>query len=376
MAVRQGEQWHENWLLAVVCDGLGGAAFGERAASAATAALIAEVAALPSRLPANEVLEIAISATHDRVHRLFGGKSATTLTAILVKSNGTSIGWVGDSRIYSLGTNQLHQLSTDDTLGAVLDASAKNLAATLSADFADRLSQAIGGEVAVKPHVIPWNFEAAKGCLLCTDGIWKPLEGTMEKIVANCGEDGGELARRLLLSSDWHGGGDNASGMLLPSIETVLQELKKSPPLPEQALQIFLPNARFICRPNDFDRQDSPRVSSGHRGDPVAQTLAFFGGGTEALPLDMPPSLKAGDGVAAMQVGEISAPRAPTEEMQTSAEKKATTHAEKKQRSTTGAKSRSGGARKKKNSGEPPQLRIIEEERTDETDAAPPGKIR
>ena len=388
LAARVGAPARDNWFMAIVCDGVGGSAHGERAASLATATLIAEVAIASRSVSPVDVLQVAISRTHSRVFHVLDGKSATTIVAALVQSNGSAVGWVGDSRIYSLGGSKLQQVSTDDTLRAALDASSKILANSLNDEFADRLSQAVGGELPVRPHVVPWNPKTMGGCLLCTDGVWKPLESTLSTLVANCREDAGELARRLLLSSDWYGGQDNATAILLPSLEAVVEELHRPEGLPDQALQIFLPNARFVCRPPDFAQSG---VGSGLSSGPFASGLAnrrvdaastittvksalhaTSPVGTPSHPNDTSDATMSGEAKQTTSVGQSEI---PTGDLETSAEPLPTPRRNKAKRTRAGpAQPKANESKKKKTIDAPPLLRIIEES-FDETDPGTPDQI-
>jgi serine/threonine protein phosphatase PrpC len=105
--------------LAVVADGVGGAAAGEVASATATYVMAAQALANSTANPAH-VLAQAITAA--RVSMLRGVEAdprragmATTLTALVTDGQRLVLGHVGDSRAYLLRDGQLRQLSTDHT---------------------------------------------------------------------------------------------------------------------------------------------------------------------------------------------------------------------------------------------------------------------
>lgn len=214
VAYRSSSDSSENWYLAVVCDGVGGSLNGERAAALACASLVAEISASHKTAPLAVLLHNALEETHKVVCAAFEKRSSTTLAAFVVKGDQSAICWIGDSRVYQL-SHQVTLITRDDTLKTALEL-AGNFAEELNEEFAERLSQAIGGDCQIKPNVSPLMLSSHDDYLLCSDGVWKPLTATLQDLTANC-PDRAELTRRLLLTSDWHGGKDNATAIVLPS---------------------------------------------------------------------------------------------------------------------------------------------------------------
>lgn len=210
-----------NWLLALVCDGVGGSSHGESAASTAIAAIALEVATLRSLADPTEALRRALHHSHLHTAAAFQSKSSTTAVALLVTETGAALGWVGDSRGYEIASGEATLLTTDDTLAAATARANPSFKFELNEEYGDRLSQAIGGMAPVHANVIAWRPSSdAAMCLLCTDGIWKPTEVALPALVSAC-HQGPELMRRLLLVSDWMGGMDNASAVLVPPLGDV-----------------------------------------------------------------------------------------------------------------------------------------------------------
>lgn len=266
-----------DWLLAIVCDGVGGSSFGEHAASEAVATMAQEIARRRVRRPAADSLREAFLQSHNHIASLYGTRASTTVVALLVTSDEAVLGWVGDSRAYQVAGGDVKLITEDDTLAAATARAHPGLAFELNDEYGERLSQALGGPGSVVPHVVSWASSAPEAvCLLCTDGVWKPTEGVLRSLVESCA-DSAELLRRLLLTSDWLGGRDNASAILAPSVQGIRKFLADSdngtPPgcfllcLPGQ-LQVVLPligNALGQIAPVAGGQDDSLKPESNRR---------------------------------------------------------------------------------------------------------------
>lgn len=105
--------------VALVADGVGGAAAGEIASATAAYAVAATVLARPG-LDAAAVVADAFAAARDNV-RLGVQRDlnrlgmATTLTVLVSDGRGVVLGHVGDSRAYVLRGGELRQITTDHT---------------------------------------------------------------------------------------------------------------------------------------------------------------------------------------------------------------------------------------------------------------------
>lgn len=226
VAYSTGESPSSSWFLAVVCDGVGGSSHGERAASAAIAHMVLEAMSCRQTSGVEEALKAILERAHDQTAAAFHSKSSTTAVAFFVLGDEAAIGWVGDSRAYEISDGKATLLTSDDTLSGVMARSDSTVRFELSEEFADRLAQAIGGENPVNANVAAWAASSPDArCLLCTDGVWKPLDKTIDTLVDVC-RDGSEQMRRMLQMSEWLGGVDNASAVLVPPVHAVQAFLK------------------------------------------------------------------------------------------------------------------------------------------------------
>lgn len=162
--------------LALVADGMGGAACGEVAAQM-TADCVAEMLRVPSEAGAIAALEAAITEANRRVwlharntHECNG--MGTTIVAACWRGARLAIANVGDSRAYLLRHGELTQLSYDQSLVNELR---HNLGLTDEQikRYANRnvLTQAIGTSenVAIRTNEI--DFVPGDVVLLCSDGL-------------------------------------------------------------------------------------------------------------------------------------------------------------------------------------------------------------
>ena len=162
--------------LALVADGMGGAACGEVAAQM-TADCVAELVRVPSEAGAVAALEAAITEANRRVwlharntHECNG--MGTTIVAACWRGARLAIANVGDSRAYLLRHGELTQLSYDQSLVNELR---HNLGLTDEQikRYANRnvLTQAIGTSenVAIRTNEI--DFVPGDVVLLCSDGL-------------------------------------------------------------------------------------------------------------------------------------------------------------------------------------------------------------
>jgi hypothetical protein len=233
---------------------------------------------------AAEVLRDAFQSAHFRTSVAFQSKSSTTAVAWLVAGNTAAIGWVGDSRAYQISGGKATLLTTDDTFAGAMARADSRFKFDLNEEYGDRLSQAIGGENSVTPNVIEWSSSADDAsCLLCTDGIWKPTEPAFDTMVDAC-RDGPELMRRLLLLSDWMGGTDNASAILIPPLGTVRKFIcDPSNSTPNGSIVICLPGPMQTLFPvSDF--KGTPRSIQLKRQSPRADQSEELANDLKKLP--------------------------------------------------------------------------------------------
>lgn len=243
------------WFFAGVCDGVGGEARGEVAASVAMSEILSELCTNRSKSPDN-LLSNAILRAHDAVRQYVRG-SATTFAGVFVSARGTmAIGSVGDSRIYSASEEGIRQLSQDDTLEDMLrrqapgvnEAQLREALMGMNQRWKDSLGQAIGSDLPLQPRIQSWpNASEIGGCILCTDGVWKTIEAVLDQVVIASG-DRRDLARRILNLTESLRASDNATAVVLPEIKNIVEWLREKNSSSEHGLvHLVLPTESIVA---------------------------------------------------------------------------------------------------------------------------------
>lgn len=177
--------WHsDKATLAVVADGAGGHVGGAQASQTAVATLERywqdKLSAGVSSAEAAKILTQAVQQAHTDIIQNAGGNAAlsgkSAFVAVYLHDGQYTCINVGDCRAYVTHQGQWKQLSIDDSLlrilidkGEVSPQEAKN--------HPDQniLTQALGTENKIKPHISHGTFSKEDSFLLCCDGLWNQL---------------------------------------------------------------------------------------------------------------------------------------------------------------------------------------------------------
>lgn len=166
--------------LALVADGMGGAACGE-VASGMAAKAVSDYFDLTRGLPPPQLVEGAIHFANDRVWQAAQTPNGcdgmgTTLVVAHWEDDQIWIANVGDSRGYILRRGALQQLSYDQNLANDLRESLK-LTEEQIASYPQRnaLTMAIGTRPEVQLRMCQGTLQDGDTIVLCTDGLTNPL---------------------------------------------------------------------------------------------------------------------------------------------------------------------------------------------------------
>ena len=235
--------------LYLVCDGMGGHAAGEVAANE-TARVVAENLRV-SRIDIKRelgnpgghfrVVQIVTDAVRVACQQVYGmavsqpecAGMGSTLTLMLVIGDKAVLAHVGDSRLYLLRSNQLHQLTVDHTLANELVQTGRVAAGDdVLRQYENVLTRCVGGQEFVDVETLLFDILPGDRFLLCTDGLTRYVLDNTEMVQ--------ELSSRELATLPWHlidlanrrGGKDNitcivleASGEIKPVSQNVEQQL-------------------------------------------------------------------------------------------------------------------------------------------------------
>lgn len=163
--------------VAIVADGVGGAAAGEIASATATYAVAATALArfgeMPERVLVDAVEAARASVQHGIQRDLNRLGMATTLTAVLCDGERVVLAHVGDSRAYLLRDGVLTQLTTDHTyVQRLVEAGQLPRADVVRHPWRNVVLRSIDGDpVNEGVDLIPLPLEVGDRLLLCSDGL-------------------------------------------------------------------------------------------------------------------------------------------------------------------------------------------------------------
>lgn len=198
-------------LLAIVADGMGGAAGGEVASATAIEAATAE----PMR-PAERV-QAANRAVHalSQAKRELAGMGTTMVVADLDAEGTAHFAHVGDSRAYLLRDGRLTQLTNDHTvvaewlaLGAIDEATAK------THPRRGMLTRSVGVAPEVPIDEFDKGLEPGDRLLLCSDGLNGMIPDSLIATLLGAGSPE-EAAWSLVEAANTAGGNDNITTLVV-----------------------------------------------------------------------------------------------------------------------------------------------------------------
>ena len=165
-------------VLAALADGMGGLAQGEEASRVAVNTVLDGLSgeAKNTRNHREGWLVSLVEQANAQVSKVVQN-GGTTLSLVLLESTKMSIAHVGDSRIYLVRDGEIHQLSEDHSLVALLVASGQ-ISEAESRQHPDRnvLTKSLGAKKHLAQGYVQTltNKELHDGdvILLCSDGVW------------------------------------------------------------------------------------------------------------------------------------------------------------------------------------------------------------
>ncbi len=198
---------------AVLADGMGGMKEGARAAALAVAATATHcVGNATSAL--DRLLDGALRFANDEVFRVLRGDGGAAVVLAAWKDGARFVAHAGDARAYSVAGPDgppIKQLTIDDTLDAELARLGRRRES--EPELHRGLVQFIGVGPDLEPHVaaVP---DGSRGLVLSTDGVHSIPAAVLEWIVRGAAQLQ-LLPERLVAASEWHGGRDNATAIVV-----------------------------------------------------------------------------------------------------------------------------------------------------------------
>ncbi|MFN2568952.1 MAG: PP2C family serine/threonine-protein phosphatase [Candidatus Dormibacteria bacterium] len=160
----------------LLADGMGGHRGGLEAAQAAVEGAVGAVRA--SAHPAEALPDIVSAAVRgvDAVRRSIGGEPGTTLVIAVVAMDQAWIAHVGDSRAYLIRDGHARLLTRDHSwAGEEVAAGRLSEAEARHHPRRNMITRAVLGDP-VNPDLLRVDVETGDTVLLCSDGLWEPLD--------------------------------------------------------------------------------------------------------------------------------------------------------------------------------------------------------
>ena len=214
-----------NTLLAVVCDGMGGAKSGNVASSLAADVFMQEVKRSwtsdmdPGKL--DQILRGAVKlanfTVHDQAQQFeeFTGMG-TTLVAVLIEGKNATVINVGDSRCYSLTVDGVEQLTTDHSLVQMM-VQRGELSPEKAKSYPGKnlITSAVGTEPVTECDIFHRRLRSGECLLLCTDGLSNLLDDQEILFEVVHGANKQSSCERLLDIAKNRGAPDNVTCVMI-----------------------------------------------------------------------------------------------------------------------------------------------------------------
>ena len=221
----QIQRLDRNTLLAVVCDGMGGAKSGNIASSLAIDVFVEEVRRcwVPS-MDSERVdqmlkgaVKLANFTVYEQSHQIeeFDGMG-TTLVAVLIRGKKVTVVNVGDSRAYLASEDGICQITRDHSLVQMMvDRGELTPEQAKSYPGKNYITQAVGTESMVMGDL--YHLDVSKGdyLLLCSDGLSNLLDDQEILFEIVHGVKKQNCCKRLLDIAKTRGAPDNVTSVLI-----------------------------------------------------------------------------------------------------------------------------------------------------------------
>ena len=220
------ERLPEDAMLAVVCDGMGGAKSGNVASRLACEVFTGEVkrsfqvGMKPKQTEAMLRSAAALANTtvfeHSQLSDEFTGMGTTLVAALILKNMAATVLNIGDSRAYLLNADGIRCVTVDHSLvelmvqrGELTPEQAKNHPGK------NLITRAVGTEQQVCADVFPLQLGRNDALLLCTDGLSNQMADQEILFEVVHGAHKEDCCQRLLQIAKERGTPDNVTSVLI-----------------------------------------------------------------------------------------------------------------------------------------------------------------
>lgn len=223
-------------LLAVVCDGMGGARGGREASCTATDSF---VASMDSFVESHITEQHTIECTDAQIHRALRSAAATsnravfsraeedeslrgmgtTLVAVLIIGKTVYTVNIGDSRMYILHGDSIEQITHDHSyVQYLVDTGRISAEEARTAQNRNIITRAVGTESSVDADVFVTEIDCAGGAvyaLLCSDGLTNHIGSDELASIITSDAEVSLKADTLVSRANSYGGTDNITAVVI-----------------------------------------------------------------------------------------------------------------------------------------------------------------
>jgi len=215
--------------LFILADGLGGYNAGEVASTMTVSMLLTDLGVQlarangsPEMFDPTDALRNALVAMNSAIFRAALNSSAyegmaTTVVIAWFLGGRLWVAHAGDSRLYRLRGGQLEQITRDHSFSQELvDAGMVSAEEARVLPAKNLVTKALGATPELEPEVHDYDVLAGDIVLMCSDGLTEMVTHLeIGGLIAGCGYDVVESARRLIDLANEAGGRDNTSVILV-----------------------------------------------------------------------------------------------------------------------------------------------------------------
>lgn len=232
-------------LLAIVADGMGGAAAGEEASRIAVETIMDHLA-VPGDLPLNESLEIPeeelsqavqaanLSIIQEALDHPRQKGMGTTLTMVFVNGHEARFAHVGDSRAYRVNAHgTIEQITSDHSfVQALLDAGHITEEQAETHPMSNVLYRALGQTQDLDVDTYHAELRVGDKLVLCSDGLTRHVRSQEIAALAVETNDPDDIAGQLIQMANARGGEDNISVIVI--VVGTDEQIETAKNLPEE----------------------------------------------------------------------------------------------------------------------------------------------
>jgi serine/threonine protein phosphatase PrpC len=223
---REAQTFHEispAGVLFAVCDGMGGAAAGEVASQMAVDTLYEMMRRSVPQPDRDALARSLVRSVEEAGTRIFESARAdrsrrgmgTTATVAALMDRTLFVGQVGDSRAYVLRSNELKQITKDQSLvNQLIEAGQLTEDEAEAFEHSNIILQALGTTEAVSVDLTFLELRAGDRLLMCSDGLSGLVHGDVIRDVLSEVSDLDACCERLIELAKAGGGHDNVTVIL------------------------------------------------------------------------------------------------------------------------------------------------------------------